>query len=65
MIPIVTPVIVRQRECPKCGYQVGQGYSACPQCGATLPKPASSNRLVVLGLVLALVLGVAVALSYV
>ena len=65
MIPIVTPVIVYQRECPQCGHKVEGGYASCPQCGATLPKPASSNRLVVLGLVLALVLGVAVALLYV
>jgi len=65
MIPIVTPVIVHQRECPQCAHKVGAAYSTCPQCGATLPKPPRGNRLVILGLVLALVLGVVMALKFV
>jgi hypothetical protein len=65
MILIVTPVIVRQRDCPRCGQKVGAGDTVCPHCGMTLPTPARSNFLVVLGLLLALVLGVVLALQYV
>jgi hypothetical protein len=64
MIAIVTPVIVRKRNCPRCGQKVGAGDAVCPHCGMTLPTPARSNVLVVLGLLLTLVLGVMVALQY-
>jgi len=58
MIPVVTPVIVPERKCPRCGGKVGGSDSSCPRCGATLPKLGRNNLLVVLGLVLALIGGV-------
>ena len=64
MIPIVTPVIVNQRECPQCGHKVGGGYASCPQCGVTLPNPARVNQIVLLGLVLVLIGGVAMFLMH-
>jgi hypothetical protein len=65
MIPIVTPVIVYERDCPQCGQKVSRGYSTCPHCGAELPKAARSSRLIILGLVLALIGGVVLSLRYI
>ena len=64
MIPTVTPVIVSHPDCHRCGQNVGPGDTVCPHCGMTLPPPTRSNVLVVLGLLLALVLGVVVAFWY-
>ena len=64
MIPVVSPVIVAQRECPSCGQQVSGGYSSCPRCGAMPPKPARANQMVILGLLLLLIGGVAMFLMH-
>jgi len=64
MIPVVIPVIAPERECPRCGHKVGGEYTSCPQCGATLPKPARVNQMVILGLMLLLIGGVAMFLLY-
>lgn len=65
MIPIVTPVIVHRRECPRCGQEVVAGYPTCSHCGMTVPTTTRSNVFVVLGLLVAIILGVVVALQYV
>lgn len=65
MIPIVTPVIVYERDCPRCGQKVSGGNSICPHCGAELPRAFRSNLLVVLGLALTLIGGVIMFLRYI
>lgn len=57
IVPVFVPVIAPKQKCPNCGQKITAKRSVCTRCGTSLPTTSRGEVAIVLGVLVAVLVG--------